>query len=117
MSCHALDAIYKLEIIWVGVVCPKTWENQSETFLGVVINRNFNLFSISVCLVSMLKEAGRKFSVSARISRISKFGFCPILKCFDYFFKSTHDPGHNILKLGNILIQEKVTTSKTVLDI
>ena len=107
MSCRALDAIYKLEIIWVGVVCP----------LGVVINRNFNLFSISVCLVSMLKEAGRKFSVSARISRISKFGFCPILKCFDYFFKSTHDPGHNILKLGNILIQEKVTTSKTVLDI
>ena len=65
-KCHLLISGDKDELLWANIGRSKTWENEKQKLLGIVIDRNlrFDEYILPKC-----KKAGRKLSVLARISK------------------------------------------------
>ena len=67
-KCHFLISGHKYEHFWVNVGENKIWESQSEKLLGVEIDPQLK-FDVHI----ILREAGRKLSIIARMSHILSF--------------------------------------------
>ena len=65
-KCHLLISGDKDELLWANIGRSKTWENEKQKLLGIVIDRNlrFDEYILPKC-----KKAGRKLSVLVRISK------------------------------------------------
>ena len=63
-KCHLLISGDKDELLWANIGRSKTWENEKQKLLGIVIDRNlrFDEYILPKC-----KKAGRKLSVLVRI--------------------------------------------------
>ena len=90
-KCHLLISGGKDELLWAKIVGSKTWENEQQKLLGIVIHRNlrFDEYILPKC-----KKAGRKLSVLVRICKSmtiehrrilikafieSQFCYCPLI--------------------------------------
>ena len=65
-KCHLLISGDKDELLWANIGRSKTWENEKQKLLRIVIDRNlrFDEYILPKC-----KKAGRKLSVLVRISK------------------------------------------------
>ena len=65
-KCHLLISGDKDELLWANIGRSKTWENEKQKLLGIVIDRNlrFDEYILPKC-----NKAGRKLSVLVRISK------------------------------------------------
>ena len=65
-KCHLLLSGYKYENIWINVGGTKVWERNSETMLGIQIERNlkFDRHVVELC-----KRASNKLSALTRLAK------------------------------------------------
>ena len=93
-KCHLLISGHKFENLWIDVGSSKIWERNSETILGVQIERNLKF---DKHVVELCKRANRKLSALSRLSKIlpfqrtrtliksffdSEFSYCPLIWMF-----------------------------------
>lgn len=93
-KCHLLLSGNKFENIWIDVGDIKVWESNSETTLGIEIERNLRF---DKHVVELCKRAGRKLSALTRLAKIlpfqktrmliksffdSQFSYCPLIWMF-----------------------------------
>ena len=93
-KCHLLVLGFKYENIWVNVGKTKIWESKKQKLLGVEIDRTL---SFDEYIASLCREAGKKLSVSVRLSNFmctnkkrvlmktfieSQFRYCPLICMF-----------------------------------
>ena len=77
-KCHLLVSRYKHENIWAQIGEVKIWENSEKIIRGCNSDLSFNEDVSSLC-----KEAGRKLSVSSRLSNLMSFQQRrPLMKAF-----------------------------------
>ena len=93
-KCHFLVSGNKFEHLWINVGGTKIWESNSETMLGVQIERNLKF---DKHVTELCKKAGRKLSALTRLAKIlpfhrlrilmksffdSQFSYCPLIWMF-----------------------------------
>ena len=77
-KCHLLVSGYKHENIWAQIGEVKIWENSEKIIRGCNSDLSFNEDVSSLC-----KKAGRKLSVSSRLSNLMSFQQRrPLMKAF-----------------------------------
>ena len=89
-KCHLLVSGFKYENVWAKIGKTKIWESKKQKLLGVEIDRTL---SFDEHIASLCRKAGKKLSVSARLSNFmctnkkrvltksfieSQFGYCPL---------------------------------------
>ena len=93
-KCHLLVLGFKYENIWVNVGKTKIWESKKQKLLCVEIDRTL---SFDEYIASLCRKAGKKLSVSVRLSNFmctkkkrvlmktfieSQFRYCPLIWMF-----------------------------------
>ena len=66
-KCYLLIAGQKYEIIWAKIGETKIWESNKQKLLGVKTDKKLS-FQIQIQFSKLCKKAGRKLSISARLS-------------------------------------------------
>ncbi len=69
-KCHFLVSGSKFEHLWINVGGTKIWASNSETMLGVQIERNLKFDNH---VTELCKKAGRKLSALTRLAKILPF--------------------------------------------
>ena len=72
-KCHLLVLRFKHENVWAKIGKTKIWEGKKQKLLGVVIDRNL---SFDEHIASLCRKAGKKLSVSARLSNFMCANLC-----------------------------------------
>ena len=88
---HLLVSEYKHTSIWARMEQTNIWESKKQTLLSAEKN---STLKFNLCVSSLCKKAGKKFSVSAQCSNFmslnqrqtlmktfieSQFGYCPLI--------------------------------------
>ena len=126
-KCHLLLSGHKFENIWINVGNTKVWERNSETILGIQIERNlkFDKHVMELC-----KRAGKKLSALTRLAKIlpfhrtrmliksffdSQFSYCPLIWMF-----VNHRTNRKINRLQErslrILYKDDISTFEELLE-
>ena len=93
-KCHFLVAGHKHELLWVNVGKNQIWESKSEKMLGVNVDSKLKF---DAHVEYLIKSAGRKLTILARMCNIltfsklriliksffeSQFSYCPLVWMF-----------------------------------
>ena len=93
-KCHLLVYGCKYENVWTKIGKTKIWESKKQKLLRAEIDRTL---SLDEHIASLCREAGKKLSVSARLSNFmctnkkrvlmkafiaSQFSYCPLIWMF-----------------------------------